>query len=113
MLQSAISTVLCVVPLYFSFAYTTRVFFTTISLVTLIGLLHGIVVVPCVFIFISYLRGERLQPEKVPLQNDEENAANEKKQPLDFGNPNLDLRNDSDKKTIEDLEAIDGESTRL
>ena len=60
MLQSAISTVLCVVPLFFSFAYTTRVFFSTICLVTALGLAHGVIVVPCVFLCLAYARGERI-----------------------------------------------------
>ncbi|KAI6206014.1 SSD domain-containing protein [Aphelenchoides besseyi] len=67
MIQSAVSTVLCVLPLIFSFAYTTRVFFVTICLVTVIGLLHGLVIVPCFFMFIGYVRGERVSQEKVPL----------------------------------------------
>jgi hypothetical protein len=108
MLQSAISTVLCVLP-----AYTTRVFFTTICLVTLIGLLHGLIIVPCVFLFVSFLRGEQLQPEKVPLRADEE-APIEKKQPLDFPNLAVDAQpNEGKSKDLDQLEHIDAESTRL
>ncbi|CAD5228802.1 unnamed protein product [Bursaphelenchus okinawaensis] len=58
MLQSACSTILCVAPLYFSFAYTTNVFFSTISLVTVIGLLHGLVIVPSLLLALSYVVGE-------------------------------------------------------
>lgn len=112
MLQSAISTVLCVLPLFFSFAYTTRVFFTTICLVTIIGLLHGLIIVPCVFLFISFLRGEQLQPEKVPLRADEE-APIEKKKPLDFASLTPDTETNEGKSKLDQLEHIDAESTRL
>ena len=59
MLQSATSTILCVAPLLFSYAYTAHVFFVTICLVVAIGFAHGIVIVPCVFVFFAWLRGER------------------------------------------------------
>ncbi|KAI6191108.1 Patched domain-containing protein 3 [Aphelenchoides bicaudatus] len=112
MLQSAISTVLCVLPLYFSFAYTTRVFFTTICLVTVIGLLHGIVVVPCVFLFVSYLRGEEYEPEKV-LSNAYLEAPIEKKLPLDFDDITVDVQANEGKSKLDSMEHIDAESTRL
>uniref|UniRef100_A0A1I7RJZ4 SSD domain-containing protein n=1 Tax=Bursaphelenchus xylophilus TaxID=6326 RepID=A0A1I7RJZ4_BURXY len=58
MIQSALSTILCVSPLFFSFAYTTNVFFSTISLVTVIGLIHGLIIVPCILLAMSYVVGE-------------------------------------------------------
>lgn len=63
--------------------------------------------------FFSYLRGEQNQLEKVPLRADEE-ASIEKKQPLDFTIPTvIDVQEEQEKAQFDDLEPIDGESTRL
>ncbi|CAL2043930.1 unnamed protein product [Caenorhabditis brenneri] len=71
MIQAASSTVLCIFPLMFNTSYMVWVFVKTILLVTILGILHGIIFLPALLLTsgdLSRLFGgsddSKVQPEK-------------------------------------------------
>ncbi|CTQ86901.1 SSD domain-containing protein [Caenorhabditis elegans] len=68
MIQAASSTVLCIFPLMFNTSYMVWVFVKTILLVTVLGLLHGIIFLPALLLTSGDLSrlfgGDSIQPEK-------------------------------------------------
>ncbi|VDN04492.1 unnamed protein product [Thelazia callipaeda] len=52
-LQAAMSTLFCVLSLLFSELYMARVFVKTMTLVVVIGLIHGLIIVPALYALIS------------------------------------------------------------
>lgn len=58
-LQAAFSTMLCVLSLQFSDLHMALVFVKTMSLVIIIGFIHGLVIIPVLYCIISRIRYPR------------------------------------------------------